>query len=223
MKAVYKLINVLIIILISSSCAVKKYTLDPGFYSSVSDLGLVLIKNDISTRRSGQSALGKAVTDNTKYDTQLTAVDSKLHPEKKFKTMYSNLFESKGKTIKVVDVEFDKEQYGVFSSPGGDKEYYESDIRSFKDKYNIDELMIVTIDYGLNQNYSGMFEAGKGGYAHIMTQIVNLTDNSVIYKAETWGNGRLENDWDTPPDFEPLRMAIDAAINQAVESERARY
>jgi hypothetical protein len=223
MKAVYKLINVLIIILIASSCAVKKYTLDPGFYSSGSDLGLVLIKNDISTRRSGQSALGMAVTNNTKYDTQLKVVDPKLHPERKFKTMYSNLFESRGKSLKIVDIDLNGEHLRAFSSPDGEKKYYKADIRSLKDKYNIDELMIVTIDYGLNQNYSGMFEAGKGGYAHVISQIVNLADNSIIYKGEAWGNGRLEKGWDTPPDYEPLRMAIDAAINQAIESERTSY
>lgn len=224
MRVMHTLGAVLIVILIlASSCAVKRYTLDPGFYSSGSDLGLVLIKNDISTRRSGQSALGMAVTDNTKYDSQLKVVDRKLHPERKFKTMYSNLFESKGKSFKIMDINYDVDHFAEFSSPGGEKEFYKADIRSLQDEYHIDELMIVTIDYGLNQNYSGMFEAGKGGYSHIVTQIVNLADNSIIYKGETWGNGRLEKGWDTPPDYEPLRMAIDAAINQALESERERY
>ena len=101
MKLTPKLLTQLIlIILLTSSCAVKKYTLEPGFYSSGTDLGLILVKNDISTRRSGQSVLGAAVTNYTKYDTQLQAVDNKLDPERKFKTMYSNLFESKGKSSK---------------------------------------------------------------------------------------------------------------------------
>ncbi len=224
MKLTPKLLTQLIlIILLTSSCAVKKYTLEPGFYSSGSDLGLILVKNDISTRRSGQSVLGAAVTNYTKYDTQLQAVDPKLDPERKFKTMYSNLFESKGKSFTIVDNKFDEEQYQEFEAPDNDKKYYKSDIRSLKGKYSVDELMIVTIDYGLIQNYSGMFEAGKGGYSHIVSNIVNLDDNSIIYKGETWGNGRLENKWDTPPDYEFLREAIDAAINQSIELERGKY
>ncbi|MDT8402529.1 MAG: hypothetical protein RQ743_12610 [Bacteroidales bacterium] len=218
-----KITHLVLLALITCSCAVKKYTLEPAFYSSGSDLGLILVKNDISTRRSGQSVLGAAVTNYTKYDGQLQAVDHKLDPERKFKTMYSNLFESKGKSFAVVDNQFDEEQFSEFEAPGGEKKYYKADIRSLKDKYDVDELMIVIIDYGLNQNYSGMFEAGKGGYSHVISNIVNLNDNSLIYKGETWGNGRLEKNWDTPPDYEPLRVSIDAAINQAVEIERTKY
>jgi len=218
-----KTTHLVLLALIACSCAVKKYTLEPAFYSSGSDLGLILVTNDISTRRSGQSVIGAAVTNYTKYDGQLKAVDHKLDPERKFKTMYSNLFESKGKSFTVVDSKFDEGLYSEFEAPDRDKKYYKSDIRALKDKYNVDELMIVIIDYGLNQNYSGVFEAGKGGYSHVVSNIVNLNDNSLIYKGETWGNGKLENNWDTPPDYELLRMAIEAAINQAIETERNKY
>ena len=205
------------------SCAVKKYTISPAFYSSGSDLGLIMVTNDITTRRSGGSVLGKALIDYHKYDAPLQAVDPKLDPDKKFRRMYLNLFESKGKNISQVDDQFDEKQFTKFEAPDRNKEYYKVDIRQLKDKYNVDELMIVAVDYGLNQNYSGAFEAGKGGYAHVVSSIINLNDNSIIYKGESWGNGKLKSKWDTPPDYEFLREAIDAAINQAVETEKSKY
>ena len=215
--------QLILIIILTSSCGVKKYSVNPGFYSSKSHLGLILITNDIGTRRSGQSSLGMATTNYNKYDTQLQAVDSKLNPEKKFKRMYFKLLESKGKEFTLVDDQFDEGQFTKFEEPDSDKKYYKSDIRSLKDKYNVDELMIVIIDYGLNQNYSGMFEMGKGGYSHVISNIIDLNDNSIIYKGETWGNGKLKSKWDTPPDYDFLREAIDAAINQAIELEKSKY
>lgn len=209
--------------LLTFSCAVKKYTVNPSFYSSGSDLGLIMVTNDITTRRSGASVLGAALIDYHKYDAPLEAVDPKLDPDKKFRRMYLGLFESKGKDITQVDDQFDREQFPEFSAPDKTREYFEYDLRTLKDNYNVDELMIVMVDYGLNQNYSGAFEAGKGGYAHVVSTIVNLGDNSIIYKGETWGNGKLKSKWDTPPDYEYLREAIDAAINQAVEIEKTKY
>lgn len=205
------------------SCAVKNYTVSPDFYTSGSDLGLIMVTNDITTRRSGGSVMGKALIDYHKYDAQLAAVDPKLDPEKKLRRMYLSLFESKGKTISMVDDYFSKEEYPEFAAPDKSREYFERNLRPLKEKYNVDELLIVTVDYGLNQNYSGAFEAGKGGYAHVVSSIVNLNDNSIIYKGETWGNGKLKSKWDTPPDYEYLREAIDAAINQAVEIEKTKY
>jgi len=209
--------------LIATSCAVKKYTVSPAFYTSGSDLGLIMVTNDITTRRSGASVLGAALIDYHKYDAPLEAVDPKLDPEKKFRRMYLSLFESKGKNITQVDDQFDREQFPKFPTPDKSREYFEYDLRPLKEKYNVDELMIVTVDYGLNQNYSGAFEAGKGGYAHVASSIIDLHDNSIIYKGETWGNGKLKSKWDTSPDFEYLREAIDAAINQAVEIEKTKY
>lgn len=212
-----------LVFLLTSSCAVKKYSVSPGFYTSGKDLGLILVTNDITTRRSGASGLGAALINYNKYDAPLEAVAPKLDPEKKFRRMYLSLFESKGKNISLVDDMFDKDQFAEYRAPDKNKKYYEYDIRSLKEKHNVDELMIVTVDYGLNQNYSGAFEAGKGGYAHVISNIVDLNDNSIIYKGESWGNGKLKSKWDTPPDYEFLREAIDAAINQAVEIEKAKY
>jgi len=210
-------------VLLTTSCAVKKYTVSPAFYTSGSDLGLIMVTNDITTRRSGASGLGAALIDYHKYDAPLEAVDPGLDPDKKFRRMYLSLFESKGKNISLVDDMFDEDQFAEFVAPDKNKKYFKHDIRSLKDKYKVDELMIVTVDYGLNQNYSGAFEAGKGGYSHVVSSIIDLDDNSIIYKGETWGNGKLKSKWDTPPDYEYLREAIDAAINQAVETEKNKY
>jgi hypothetical protein len=83
--------------LITTSCAVKKYIVSPAFYNSCSDLGLILVTNDITTRRSGASALGAALIDFHKYDAPLETVEPKLDPEKKFRRMYLSLFIAKGK------------------------------------------------------------------------------------------------------------------------------
>ena len=224
MKITPKLITqLMLIIIIMTSCAIKKYTISSDFYSSGSELGLLQITNDIGTRRSGQSAVVLATTNKNKYDEPLMAVDPRLDPEKKFMRMYLDIFKSKGKKIVVIEDSFTERQYPEFEKPDRDKDYYKYDLRSLKEKYKVDELMIVIIDYGLFQNYSGMIEMGKGGYSHVVSNIINLNDNSLIYKGETWGNGKLKSKWDNPPDYEFLREAVDAAINQSVELERTKY
>jgi hypothetical protein len=55
------------------------------------------------------------------------------------------------------------------------------------------------------------------------SSIVDLDGNSIICKGETWCNAKLKSKWDTPPDYEYLREAIAAAINQAIEVGKTKY
>jgi len=215
--------HLLIVILIFSGCTVKKYVLSPEFYSSGSNVGLIVITNDISTLRSGQGALDKALTRMDKYAMQLQTVKPKLNPESQFKDLHLSLLKSKGKNITLVDEEFDEGQFEKFEKPDNNKKYFNKDIRSLRDKYQVDELMIASISYGLNINYYGVIEMGKGGYSHIISQIINLNDNSIIYRSESWGGGALKSKWDTPPDYEYLRIAIATAIYKSIELEKTKY
>jgi hypothetical protein len=224
MKITPKCLTLLVlIILLTSSCAIKKYALSPDYYSSESKLGLILVTNEIGILQSGQrGAIDVLLTKGNKYKEPLEAVDKKVNPKNKFEKLHMGLLKLKGKNASIVAKKFDESQFEKFAKPDKNKKYFSKDIRALKDKYQVDELMITSISYGLNINYYGMIEAGKGGYSHIVSQIIDLNDNSIIYKSESWGNGKLGKKWDNPP-FEPLRIAVASAIQQSIEVERTKY
>jgi len=224
MKTTPKFLTLLVLIVIlTSSCAIKKYALSPDFYSSESKVGVILVTNEIGILQSGsRGALDLLLTQGKKYKEPLEAIDSKVNPKTKFEKLHLELLKSKGKNVTIVDREFDESQFEKFVKPDKSKNYFKKDIRSLKDKYKVDELMIASISYGLNINYYGMIETGKGGYTHIATHIIDLNDNSIIYKTDSWGNGKLGKKWDIPP-YEPLRIAIASALQQSFGVEKAKY
>ena len=216
-------IQLILIVILTSSCAVKKYALNPGYYSSESKLGMILVTNEIGILQSGsRGAIDVLLTQGKKYKEPLEAVDNNVNPKNKFEKLHMGLLKSKGKNATIVARKFDESQFEKFANPDKNKKYFNKDIRALKDKYQVDELMIASISYGLNINYYGMIEMGKGGYSHIVSQIIDLNDNSIIYKSESWGNGKLGKKWDNPP-YEPLRIAVASAIQQSIESEKSKY
>ncbi len=60
------------------------------------------------------------------------------------------------------------------------KKYPTYDFSSYKNKYGIDELLFVNVNYGFMISYYGMIETGKAAYTGITTQIIDLNDQHLI-------------------------------------------
>jgi len=217
--------SLIIFILFLSSCAVKKYApVSPDFYSSGLKLGLILNVDTIRTFRMGaQGLLDVLVTPGNKYTKPLQTIEPKVNPVNRFKDLYINLLKSKGKNITLIDLEFDDNQFGKFIKPADNRKYFNKDIRSLKDKYQVDEVMIVKVQYGISINYYGFIEMGQGGYCVADCQIINLNDNSVFYKGNSVGSVGLKGKFDTAPDYENWITAINSAINKSIELEKTKY
>ena len=78
-------------------------------------------------------------------------INSPGEPTQKIMNFYTELYTSKGKQVVPIDEAFGSNpQAWNFKSPKGNKKrYYSIDVRFLHDKYNIDELLIVTLHYGL--------------------------------------------------------------------------
>lgn len=206
--------------LFPTGCAVKKNTLSPNFYSSGSKVGLILITNRIRTFRTEQQGfvVGLLTMNQEKYKRPLSTIEPYVNPEDQFKNLYLSLLKSKGKNITLIDTVFDEDQFNKFIKPDNNNEYFEKDIRSLKDKYQVDEVMIVEVNYGIN-----ITSTGQGGYCLAECQIINLKDNFVIYKSRSMGSVGLKGKFDTAPDYENWKTSVTSAIKKCIELEKNKY
>jgi len=115
------------------------------------------------------------------------------------------------KTIKIVDLaDFEQTRSGA--------DYYASkDFRSFKSKYGIDKLVLITVlRVGTIRDYYGFIPTSEpSGLSHINGKVINLSNNQLEWNQTV--QQRVPNmgeSWDVPPDFPGLTKAMYAALSQ---------
>ena len=101
--------------------------------------------------------------------------------ELQIKDNYKNLFKERGKSF----IEIDHEKYLLHSdslpefnkASSSKKSYYQFDLRPIKNQfkdYEIDELLYVEVDYGLDYNNPMFLVETRHGYCTIKSEIVDL-------------------------------------------------
>ncbi len=182
------------------------------------------------TGSSGLGLLGGVLSTTTKpsggkYQAALDALEPTLNPTEKVKEFYKNLFIGFGKNAIIIDEKMDPTVLVDFKSPkGSGKKYYEKDIRFLKDKYQVDNVLLVGVNYGVRSIYSyGVVEQNRRGMASINTEIVDVSDNSYIVTDGSQYWEKIDGDWDTPPAYENLKKSIAAAIDNGLSKEKERY
>ena len=68
-----------------------------------------------------------------------------------------------------------------------------------------------------------MIEVKKIGYCSIYSEIIDLDDNSIVYKTTSLGMGKIKGNWNAPPDYESLKTAIKTAIDNSIELEKTKF
>jgi hypothetical protein len=62
----------------------------------------------------------------------------------------------------------------------------------------------------------GQIETGKAGYCRIDTEIIDLSNNSIIQKSLIDAREKINGKWKTPPEYGNLEKAIETAITATI-------
>lgn len=219
----FKLIILFTIFLFLTSC-VTKIPLSKSYFNSDKKVGVILVKNNIANYKQGsQGLLDMALTPGNKYKEPLESVDKEITIIEKINNLYKSIYNSKGKELVVIDEKIDFDSLNKFLKPKkSKKKYYKYNIMYLKEKYDIDELLFVEVKYGVLVSYYGFIETGRFGYCQIASEIINLDDNSYLYKGISTSNEVIKGKWKNPPKYEELKTSIERAISKSIQMEKSK-
>ena len=80
-----------------------------------------------------------------------------------------------------------------------------------------------TSNYGVYSIDSYGIETKRYAKAEIFPSIIDLSDNSLLYRSGAFGMERIHGKWNTPPNYENLKSWIIKTINEATEREKLNY
>lgn len=213
----------ILVILFAAGCAVN-VPLSTDYFQSEKRVGIILIKNDITTFKEGsQGALDHLLTLGNKYREPLEIVDKEINPNIIISELYQEIFKSNSKQLQTIDESINFKNLEKFQKPESEKIFHKYDLRYLKPKLEIDELLLVNVNYGLIINYYSIIEIGRMGYCKISSEIINLDDNSIIYKNQSISKETMKGKWKTPPLYENLKNTIKKAIDNSIQQEKSKY
>ena len=226
--------SIYLFLLISFFGCVKPVLLSNTYFRGQSRVGLYLVVNNIEHFKCrsypGLGGLGVIINDvlalsnHSKYRKAFIEIDASLNPTEKIKNMYTQTFESKGKDIKNIDTLIsDNKPLNTFEVPNSTKKYFNIDLRFIKEKYQLDELLVVNVTYGIYSEYVYGLESTRAGFTVIRPTLINLSDNSIMYNKRTYVKLPFEEEWEMPPAYENLKRGILASIDTAVVIEKSKY
>ncbi len=150
-------------------------------------------------------------------------VEPKLNLNEKLKTEITNILKSKNKQFQFIEETIDYSKLTKFEKPNSDKKYSKKDFRNFKTTNNVDEIMIIKVKYGILVSYYGMIELEKEGYINIGTQIIDLSDNSLLQQENFQSIAQINGNWQKGIDFENLKNSIQKAINNSIITLKTKF
>ncbi|MEM9685832.1 MAG: hypothetical protein AAF934_02800 [Bacteroidota bacterium] len=223
MKTTFKFLLCLILTgFFAIGCAVK-IPLSTTYFQNNKKVGVIYNIDSISVYKQGaQGLLDMALTSGKRFREPLNIVDKTINPTEKIKNQYRNTFSQHNKSLIEIDYDYDVKKMTKFTKPSDSKKYHKYDLRALRSN-GIDEVLIINVRYGLLVSYYGMIETGKAGDCRIESEIIDLTDNSIIYKNFSVYSERIKGKWKTPPDYENLKNSIELAINNTLEQEKAKF
>jgi hypothetical protein len=211
---------------ILAGCISNKSRLDASYFTSSSRTGFILISKLESTSSSSGGVVGAlaSIPSKGKYDEALQILKPIIMPDEKVKQLYTDAFSAKGKMLSYIKDTLEFKKDILFSSKNKDskKKYFKYDLRLLKEKYQIDELLLVTAEYGVYAKYSYGIESARYGKMHIKTTIINLTDNSIVYKNGTLHTQKITGKWNNPPEYTNLKNGILKAIDETLSDEKIK-
>lgn len=162
-----------------------------------------------------------------KYDSALASIDPYINPSKRLSDLYLSLYTEKGKTVIPLALQLDERELEYFMKPSDSrKNYFEKDLRFLREQYNIDELLIVKMEYGVYVYKSYVtrnLERLRFGYARAKSLLIDLHDNSIVIKTSVSENVKLTKAWNTPPNYELLKSTVKTAIDVTITEQSNQY
>ena len=223
----YKYLIFIIVLSSIVSCAVK-VPLANNYFNNQKTLGVIYFIEPIDVFKDGeQGYIENVLTPGNKFIEPLKIIDKKINPRGEIKNLYKQLLNTKGKSY--VELEFEQylnkfEKFEKLSSTK--REYYQYDLRTLKSHFinghEIDEVLIVSVKYGLWVYYDGLIVFKKMGECIIESEMIDLNDNSIIYHGYSVSLKSIKGRWDTPPEYENLSYSIKSAISTALAKHKVK-
>ncbi|OCB72933.1 hypothetical protein [Flavobacterium crassostreae] len=205
-----------------TSC-VTTLPLNQQFYNT-KKVGVILQVDSIGMAKAGgQGLLDMALTPGNRFTEPLKKVEPKLKMNETIQTEITNILKSKNKTFEFITEKFDYSTLNKFEKPNSNKKYSKKDFRNFKSKNNVDEIMFVKVKYGILVSYYGMIELDKQGYVNIGTEVIDLTDNSLLQQETFQTAAKMNGNWKKGDDYGNLTNSIQEAINSSITTLKTKF
>ncbi len=212
----------ILLVLTVTSC-VTTMPLNQQFYNT-KKVGVIVQVDSIGMAKAGeQGLLDMALTPGDRFTIGLKRVEPKLNLKETLKNEISHIFNSKHKQFKIINENIVYEYLYQFEKPNSAKKYSKKDFMYLKSKYNVDEILHVHANYGLLVSYYGMIELDKQGYVNIATEVVDLSDNSLLQKISFQTVAKMNGNWKKGEDFDNLKNSIQDAINNSIITLQAKF
>lgn len=215
-----KLFFALFLALVVTSC-VSTVALDQKFYNN-KKVGVILKVDTISVARAGaQGLLDMALTEGKRFKEPLKKIEPEFSLEKDIKNEISNILSSKNKSFEFINAKIDYKTLPKFKqSNDSDIKYSAKDFRKFKNDYNVDELMVIDVRYGLLVSYYGFIETDKFGYNEINIETINLGDNSLLQQEKILSMKSIKGNWKKDDN---MKNAIKSANDESMEALKTKF
>lgn len=215
----------LLICLVTLTNCSEKILLQNSYYDNSNKVGVLYTIDSIKTTTTGdQSLFEMIVTGTKKFNKPLKLIDEKINPKLDIKNLYSSVYKEKNKSLTEIDYTLDFNRLNEFEKPSkSKKKYYRYDLRFLKSK-EIDELLIVKVEYGLLISYDGLIEDELFGNCKIETKIIDLNDNSIIFNDTSVFSEKIKGAWGKDsPEYPNLKNTIFSAIQKTMDIEKDKF
>jgi len=212
----------LLFLLTFTSC-VTTLPLNKQFYNT-KKVGVILQVDSIGMAKvGGQGLLDMALTPGNRFTEPLKKVEPKFNFNETLKSEITSILNAKNKQFQFIDQKIDYQNLTKFEKPNSDKKYSKKDFRNLKASNNVDEILFVKVKYGILVSYYGMIELDKQGYVNIGTEVIDLTDNSLLQQEIFQTVAKMNGNWKKGEDFENLTSSIQDAINSSLKTFKTKF
>lgn len=209
--------------LLSITSCVTTLPLNQQFYNS-KKVGIILQVDNIGMAKDGgQGLLDMALTPGDRFTEPLKKIEPEFNLDETLKSEISNILNSKKKQFQFISEKIDYQTLNKFEKPNSEKKFSKKDFRNLKIKNNVDEILFVKVKYGLLVSYYGVIELDKQGYVNIGTEIVDLSDNSLLEQEVFQTVAKMNGNWKKGENFENLKKSIQEAINNSIITLKTKF
>lgn len=206
------------------SCQVN-VPMNAEYLNKPSKVGIFVNVSEPQKYREGsQGLLDLAMTSGDKYQPMLEVAKEKISFKDDLVSIYSEALKAKGKEVIIIDENFDPKTAAKFKGEKAEgKKYAHYDLRNLKEKYGVDDVIFVNVNWGVIISYYSMIETGRAGYIYLDNNVVNTTDNTLFFAQNNVKMEIIKGKWNTAPTYDNAVGKIAEAVNKAIDQERTIF
>lgn len=141
----------------------------------------------------------------------------KGNPLPRLQEFYLNALKEKGYDPIILDEAVNKDNFSKFTEKKKDGDFYDLDIRNFKQKYNVDDVIIVKGQYGLEVEMVYGFGGDKRTNIGFVNYLVDTNTNILKKKFNVYKYQNIhKKDLINPPDYPNVTESMDLLLNKKI-------